>query len=122
MNRYKKSLTLSNWHHRSTDIPLDITHYNNASSISQTHYLYTMADIFTDDELSEMREIFDEHDTDKDGNVNTEELLLMITRLGVDATPDDVKFVIKTFDTDKNGKLDYNEFLELIKVLQNMDE
>ncbi|KAG0305901.1 hypothetical protein BGZ99_001943, partial [Dissophora globulifera] len=83
---------------------------------------YTMADTFTDDELSEMKEIFDEYDTDTDGNVNTEELLLMITRLGVDATPDDVKFVIKTFDTDKNGKLDYNEFLELMKVLQNMDE
>ncbi|KAG0304645.1 hypothetical protein BGZ98_005244 [Dissophora globulifera] len=77
-----------------------------------------MADVSTRDELPDLEKVFAKYDTDKDGTVNTSELLKMCKDLEQPATEDEVNFVIEQFDTDGDGKLDYNEFVGLMEILR----
>ncbi|KAG0380383.1 hypothetical protein BGX24_008632 [Mortierella sp. AD032] len=78
-----------------------------------------MKNVFSDEELSELKGLFVQHDADKDGTINTAELLKITEYLETPATEDAVKAVIQQYDADNDGKLDYNEFLELMKELRN---
>ncbi|KAG0315289.1 hypothetical protein BGZ99_007544 [Dissophora globulifera] len=79
---------------------------------------YTMADISVRKELPDLEKVFAKYDTDKDGTVNTSELLKMCEDLEQPATEDEVDFVIEQFDANGDGKLDYSEFVGLMQMLR----
>ncbi|KAG0200244.1 phospholipid scramblase 1 [Mortierella sp. GBA30] len=76
---------------------------------------------FSEGELTELKELFDQHDSNKDGLVNTIELLQLTRSLDEPATSEEVQCVIELFDTDKDGSLNYNEFLSLMEKLRSLD-
>ncbi|KAG0275438.1 hypothetical protein BGZ95_008802 [Linnemannia exigua] len=64
-----------------------------------------MADAFSREELSDLKDVFVQHDADGDGTVNTAELLKTINALDELVTKDEVETVIQVFDTDNDGSL-----------------
>ncbi|KAF9199718.1 hypothetical protein BGZ59_003736 [Podila verticillata] len=76
--------------------------------------------VFTAEEVSELKQLFAQHDSDQDGRISTKELLNLTKSLGETASEEDVLFVIKSFDTNNNGALDMKEYLDLMANLRSI--
>ncbi|KAG0314922.1 hypothetical protein BG000_005378, partial [Podila horticola] len=76
---------------------------------------------FTEEELADLNQIFADHDKNNDGRVNTEELLMLIGSLDIQADKDDVLVAIQQFDTDGDDALGLHEFIALMAELRKLD-
>ncbi|KAG0067748.1 hypothetical protein BGZ93_002351 [Podila epicladia] len=76
---------------------------------------------FTKEETEELKQLFANHDKNKDGRLNTDELLKLILSVDGTVTEDEILFAIETFDTDGDGALDEQEYLNLMSRLRDID-
>ena len=68
----------------------------------------------TEDEVLEIKEAFDLFDTDKSGEIDTEELKQALKNLGIDAKNQTLSNMMADLDTDKSGKIDFEEFINMM--------
>jgi len=66
------------------------------------------------DQLSELKEVFDKFDLNKDGNICAKELRLMMRAVGVEPTEAELYDLIRTVDLDENSRISFNEFLQFM--------
>ena len=75
---------------------------------------------FTDEELAEVKEIFEGMDTDGNGVLDREEMSEFLTKLDMEGELADLMFAI--YDHDKNGVLDFDEFTHFAKDMMKTSE
>tara|TARA_B100001750_G_C15449917_1_gene568343 strand:+ start:1024 stop:1359 length:336 start_codon:yes stop_codon:yes gene_type:complete len=73
---------------------------------------YTGAMAFSDDELEELKEIFDHYDSDGNGVIDREELRRLLVALDPEFTEEDVQLGLQALDGNENGVIDWDEFIE----------
>jgi calmodulin len=70
-----------------------------------------MAEQPSDEQRSEILEIFRHFDHDKNGTMEARELASLLTTLGGDSGADELDAAIEALDVDHNGKIDFDEFV-----------
>ncbi len=65
----------------------------------------------SDDDLSEIREIFGHFDKDKNGVMDASEFSKLLDALGAEMTKDEVSEGLRALDDNKNGLIDFDEFV-----------
>jgi len=68
----------------------------------------------TEDEVLEIKEAFDLFDSDKSGQIDTEELKQALKNLGIDAKNQTLNNMMADLDKDKSGQIDFNEFIDMM--------
>lgn len=74
----------------------------------------------SNEEVGDLKELFNKIDTDNDGIVSVEELKLGLQKFGSQLAEADVQLLIEAVDTDGKGSLDYGEFIAVSLHLQRM--
>ncbi|CAO3574716.1 unnamed protein product [Mortierella alpina] len=76
--------------------------------------------LFTPDKLKELQDLFNKHDADKDGRINSEELLQLIKSADQTAPSNEIEIekTIASFDTDGDGQLNFEEFMSIMTHLK----
>lgn len=69
---------------------------------------------FTDEQVQEFRDAFNEIDTDGGGSLSADELGLLLRNLGQEPTETELYNIIYEADTDGNGEIDFDEFLGMM--------
>lgn len=70
-----------------------------------------MAEQPTDEQIAEVREIFNHFDLDGNGTMEARELGKLLTTLGGDEAADEVDAALEALDVDHNGTIDFSEFV-----------
>jgi len=68
----------------------------------------------TEDEVLEIKEAFDLFDSDKSGEIDTEELKQALKNLGIDAKNQTLQNMMSDLDKDNSGKIDFDEFIDMM--------
>lgn len=68
----------------------------------------------TEDEVLEIKDAFDLFDSDKSGQIDTEELKQALRNLGIDAKNQTLQNMMNDLDKDKSGQIDFDEFIDLM--------
>jgi Ca2+-binding EF-hand superfamily protein len=66
---------------------------------------------FTSKEISSIKTIFNQFDSDKDGYINRTELCKLATALNDPLTRAELEDFFMKIDTDNDGKITWNEFI-----------
>lgn len=64
------------------------------------------------EDQAELREGFEQFDTDHDGLMQFEEFLAFISELDADMSVEEGRIGFETIDTDRNGVINFDEFVE----------
>lgn len=67
------------------------------------------------DELTEIREAFDQFDLDRNGHITSKEIGTALKCLGEEIPGYKLRDIVKEVDADNNGTVEFNEFLEIYK-------
>ena len=65
----------------------------------------------TDDEMAEIREIFDFYDEDKNGTIEHSEVAHLLKALDADMSEEEVSAGLQALDDNHNGRIDFDEFV-----------
>ncbi len=68
----------------------------------------------TEDEVMEIKEAFDLFDSDKSGEISTEELKAALKNLGIDAKNQTLTNMMADLDKDNSGQIDFGEFIDMM--------
>jgi Ca2+-binding EF-hand superfamily protein len=68
----------------------------------------------TEDEVLEIKEAFDLFDTDKSGEIDTDELKQALSNLGIDAKNQTLQNMINDIDKNSSGTIDFDEFIDMM--------
>jgi centrin-1 len=68
----------------------------------------------TEDIVLEIKEAFDNYDTDKSGNISINELKDALLGMGIDAKASTLVTMMNEIDKDKSGTIDFEEFFNVI--------
>jgi centrin-1 len=68
----------------------------------------------TEDEVMEIKEAFDLFDSDKSGEIDTEELKSALKNLGIDAKNQTLTNMMADLDKDNSGQIDFEEFIDMM--------
>ena len=68
----------------------------------------------TEDEVMEIKEAFDLFDTDKSGEIDTDELKQALSNLGIDAKNQTLQNMINDIDKNQSGTIDFDECIEMM--------
>jgi calmodulin len=63
---------------------------------------------------TELRNLFLNLDSDKNGYIDIQELKSFITSLGMELNSDEIKGLFIAFDENRDGKIDIGEFMKVI--------
>eukprot|EP01088_Endostelium_zonatum_P006392 TRINITY_DN18514_c0_g1_i1.p1 TRINITY_DN18514_c0_g1~~TRINITY_DN18514_c0_g1_i1.p1 ORF type:complete len:149 (-),score=41.91 TRINITY_DN18514_c0_g1_i1:23-469(-) len=74
---------------------------------------------FTQDQVDEYTQVFNNFDRNKDGTIDASELSVVMRDLGLTSTKRDVEQMIASVDKDKNGTIDLEEFMILMQGMIN---
>jgi len=69
-------------------------------------------------QLEEVKQVFHDLDTDGDGHITQNELHTMMTKLGLEPSPDDFDNLFHSLDLNGDGKIELEEFLSALKWLR----
>ena len=70
----------------------------------------------------EWKEVFDLFDFKKKGSLSTEDICIVMRKLGANPSEKDLQEIFNEVDKDRSGKIDFNEFLDLfIKKIKDSD-
>lgn len=61
--------------------------------------------------LEEIKETFDYFDKDKNGSIDRDEFVQLLSALGVDYEEEEINAGWDILDTNRNGLIDYDEFI-----------
>lgn len=79
--------------------------------------LLSALDGYTEDELSEYRQVFNMFDTDRSGAIALDELETAIRNLGLEQTRDELDKIIDEVDQRGNHQIDFDEFCVVMRRL-----
>ena len=68
----------------------------------------------TEDIVLEIKEAFDNYDTDKSGSISINELKDALLGMGIDAKASTLVAMMNEIDKDKSGTIDFDEFFNVI--------
>jgi centrin-1 len=68
----------------------------------------------TEDIVMEIKEAFDNYDTDRSGNISINELKDALLGMGIDAKASTLVAMMNEIDKDKSGNIDFDEFFNVI--------
>jgi centrin-1 len=68
----------------------------------------------TEDIVMEIKEAFDNYDTDKSGSISINELKEALLGMGIDAKASTLVAMMNEIDKDKSGNIDFEEFFNVI--------
>lgn len=68
----------------------------------------------TEDEVLEIKEAFDLFDTDKSGQIDTNELKKALQQLGIDAKNQTLQNMLADIDKNGNQEIDFDEFIDMM--------
>ena len=71
-------------------------------------------DQLTEEEIAEFREIFSLVDKDGGGTISKDELGELMDTLGIDASPEDIDYMIAEIDQDGTGEINFEEFVTVM--------
>eukprot|EP00931_Biecheleriopsis_adriatica_P002440 TRINITY_DN1032_c0_g1_i1.p1 TRINITY_DN1032_c0_g1~~TRINITY_DN1032_c0_g1_i1.p1 ORF type:complete len:179 (-),score=43.70 TRINITY_DN1032_c0_g1_i1:154-612(-) len=80
-----------------------------------------MADEFTEQQIAEFREVFDDFDKDGGGTISTSELGTAMRSLGATPTEEELLKWVDEVDVNGDGDLDFEEFLNLMAKMSGRD-
>ena len=72
---------------------------------------------FTDDEVQNLREIFDLFDKEKSGHIEIKDLETIMSSLQRD--PSEVREFVENIDPNAQGRISFEEFLDLMQQVEN---
>ncbi|RUP24751.1 hypothetical protein BC936DRAFT_138894 [Jimgerdemannia flammicorona] len=75
---------------------------------------------FHPNELKEFQNVFAELDVDGDGHINSQDLGVVLDKLGVHVSKNLLDGIIAEVDLDKNGSVEFNEFLEVMSSVKEI--
>lgn len=73
-----------------------------------------MADVFSQDQTSKFRLVFEQFDKSGDGNISAKELRNVLRQLGQNADTKSCKKIIKMYDKNKSNRMEFKEFLDMM--------
>ncbi|KFK30978.1 hypothetical protein AALP_AA6G052800 [Arabis alpina] len=73
--------------------------------------LKVIAESLSEEEINDLKTIFQNIDTDKSGSITYEELIAGLNRFGSKISETEAKQLMESADVDGNGTIDYNEFI-----------
>ncbi|KAK1355682.1 Calcium-dependent protein kinase 13 [Heracleum sosnowskyi] len=82
--------------------------------------LRVIAEFLSNEEVGDIKELFNKIDTDNDGIVSVEELKAGLQKFGSQLAEADVQLLIEAVDINGKGTLDYGEFIAVSLHLQRM--
>ncbi|KAL8093055.1 calcium-dependent protein kinase 13 [Apium graveolens] len=82
--------------------------------------LRVIAEFLSNEEVGDIKELFNKIDTDSDGIVSVEELKAGLHKFGSQLAEADVQLLIEAVDVNGKGTLDYGEFIAVSLHLQRM--
>ncbi len=65
----------------------------------------------TDDQRSELREIFSHYDKDSNGVIDRNEFKQLLDALDAQVSPDELEAGMDALDENNNGKIEFDEFV-----------
>ena len=68
----------------------------------------------TEEEVNEIKEAFDLFDTDKSGEIDSEELKQALKNLGIDAKNQTLQNMLNDLDANNSGSIDFEEFINMM--------
>lgn len=81
-----------------------------------------MADKFKEEQVEELRKVFNSIDTDGNGTISASELSFALRQAGIVLNPEDLNDLMSELDLDNDGKVDFAEFLNLAsKSIKDID-
>ncbi|KAL8146571.1 calcium-dependent protein kinase 13-like [Apium graveolens] len=82
--------------------------------------LRVIAEFLSNEEVGDIKELFNKIDTDNDGIVSVEELKFGLQKFGSQLAEADIQLLIEAVDINGKGTLDYGEFIAVSLHLQRM--
>ena len=73
-----------------------------------------MFDDLTLNKEKEYKNIFDMHDNNKDGNVNSLELANILKSININISDEEIKEIMTEIDLEGNGQINYEEFISIL--------
>ncbi|HJK94458.1 MAG TPA: EF-hand domain-containing protein [Polyangiaceae bacterium LLY-WYZ-15_(1-7)] len=70
-----------------------------------------MADL-NEDEIDELREVFDHYDGDGNGVIDRDEFAKLMKTLAPDFSDDEIETGLEVLDENRNGVIEWDEFLK----------
>mmetsp|Transcript_1947 Transcript_1947/g.3635 ORF Transcript_1947/g.3635 Transcript_1947/m.3635 type:complete len:153 (+) Transcript_1947:59-517(+) len=80
-----------------------------------------MAENFSEDQIAEFRQAFNEYDQDGGGSISTNELGVAMRSLGACPTEEELEKWVDEVDVNGDGELDFEEFLNLMAKMSGRD-
>ena len=91
--------------------PTFFTEYINSCNLKKLSLLF-IASRLNDNEIKDLKKIFEAFDYSKDGQISFKELKQGLLELKSNSlTEEDIFSIFKSIDVDKNGRIDYTEFI-----------
>ncbi|KAH7421254.1 hypothetical protein KP509_13G048100 [Ceratopteris richardii] len=70
--------------------------------------------LLTNQQISDLKEIFEKFDLDGDGSLTEQELGALLCALGLNPSAEQVTVILHNLDKNNNGFVEFSEFLEVI--------
>lgn len=96
------------------DMRENTSSYNYFTCRKQKLFLFMLQPEFSEREKKHFREAFELFDRDGSGFITTEEIGVVMRRLGQNPSPSELEDMIRDVDADGSGHIDFNEFLVMM--------
>ena len=73
-----------------------------------------MFDNVSQNKLKEYKNIFDLHDSNKDGNVNSLELANILKSININASDEEIKEIIEELELEGNNEVNFENFVSIV--------
>lgn len=68
------------------------------------------------DDLEKVKQLFQEHDRNNNGNLDKHELSLLMKKIGIFLSTQELTAVYAVFDLNKDGRVNFPEFVQTLRV------
>ena len=73
-----------------------------------------MFDNIVSDKEKEIKDIFDKYDSNRDGNVTSDELANILKAINLDVSDEEIKEIIEELELEGNNEINYEDFVSIV--------
>ena len=73
-----------------------------------------MFDNIVSDKEKEIKDIFDKYDSNRDGNVTSDELANILKAINLDVSDEEIKEIIEELELEGNNEINYENFVSIV--------